>query len=196
MECTTEIDTSVSQTIQTRCSVRSYRDGSVDRETVQELLDAAVRAPTAMHEEPWAFLIVQDRCLLKTLSDRAKPLFAEQLRKSGSERPGHSFDHLTSPDFNIFYEAGTLIVICAKPGGPFAEADCWLAAENLILAACAKGLGTCVIGSALEALNLPETKAELGVADDYSAIAPIIVGYPAGETPTSSRREPLVLAWH
>lgn len=195
MECATEVDMSVSQAIQTRCSVRSYRNENPDRETVQVLLDAAVRAPTAMHEEPWAFLVIQDRHLLKTISDRAKPLFAEQIRRSGSERSSRSFDHYASPDFNIFYDAGTLIVIWDKPIGLFNEADCWLAAENLILAACAKGLGTCVIGSALEALNLPETKSELGVADDYSAIAPIIVGYPAGETPASSRRKPLVLAW-
>ncbi|MDD5249844.1 MAG: nitroreductase family protein [Rhodocyclaceae bacterium] len=185
----------VSQAIQARRSVRSYRDGELDRPTIQSLLDAAVRAPTAVHEEPWAFVVVQDRQTLRRLSDRAKPLFAEEMRHAGVVRAGHSFDVFSSPEFNVFYDAGTLIVICAKPVGPFVAADCWLAAENLMLAACAMGLGTCVIGSAVAALNIPETKTELGIPADYAAVAPLIVGYPRGETPASSRREPVVLAW-
>jgi len=40
---------------------------SVDRETITYLLDAAVHAPTAVHEEPWSFVIIQDTQLLKTL---------------------------------------------------------------------------------------------------------------------------------
>lgn len=45
-------------------------------------------------------------------------------------------------------------------------ADCWLAAENLMLSACALGLGTCCIGSAIPALNSPEAKSELGISAD------------------------------
>ena len=64
--------------------------------------------------------------------------------------------------FCVFYDASTLIVICAKPMGPFVSADCWLAAENLMLAASALGLGTCCIGSAIPALNSPEAKPRAG----------------------------------
>lgn len=184
------------ETILARRSVRSYRDANLDRNTVGSLLEAAVRAPTAVHEEPWAFVIVQDRQLLHRLSERAKPLFTEEVRRAGVERTGHAFNAFASPDFNIFHDAGTLIVICAKPIGPFVAADCWLAAENLMLAACAMGLGTCVIGSALPALNLPEMKAELSIPADYSAVAPIIVGHPSGGTPATPRKDPLVLGWH
>lgn len=190
------MDKNVFQAIQSRRSVRSYSGRQLDRRTVQMLLHAAVWAPTAIHEEAWAFVVVQDSSLLKALSDRAKPIFAEQMQRAGTGRTGHSFEHLTSPDFNIFYDANTLIVICAKPVSPFVSADCWLAAENLMLAACAEGLGTCVIGSALSELNSAESKAELGIPEDYTAVAPIIVGYPNGATPVSIRREPVVLAWH
>jgi nitroreductase len=186
----------VFETILARRSVRSYRAGELDRKVIRTLLEAAVRAPTAVHEEPWAFVVVQDRQLLHALSERAKPLFADELRRAGAERSGHAFQVFDSPDFNVFYDAGTLIVICASPLGPFVGADCWLAAENLMLAACGMGLGSCVIGSALPALNVPEIKIRLGIPTDCSAIAPIIVGYPRGDTPATSRREPLVLAWH
>lgn len=188
-------DLNVFEAILARRSVRSYRDGDLDQKTIRTLLEAAVRAPTAVHEEPWAFVIVQNRQLLHRLSERAKPLFAEEVRHVSMARASHAFDVFASPDFNIFYDAGTLIVICAKPTGPFVTADCWLAAENLMLAACAMGLGTCVIGSALQALNIPEIKAELSIPAEYSAVAPIIVGHPRGETPATPRREPLVLAW-
>ncbi len=184
------------ETILARRSVRSYRDAVLDRNTIGSLLEAAVRAPTAVHEEPWAFAIVQGRQLLQRLSECAKPLFAEEVRRAGVERTGHAFNDFSSPDFNIFYDAGTLIVICARPIAPFVAADCWLAAENLMLAACAMGLGSCVIGSALPALNLPEFKAELSIPADYSAIAPIIVGHPSGGTPATPRKEPRILGWH
>ena len=176
--------------------MRSYRDREVDRKVVRTLLEAAVRAPTAVHEEVWAFVVVQDRQLLHRLSERAKPLFLEELEKAGGERAAHAFDIYASPDFSLFHDAGTLIVICGKDVGPFVAADCWLAAENLMLAAAGMGLGSCVIGAAVAALKLAEVKAQLGIPADYSAIAPIVVGYPSGETAASSRREPLVLAWH
>jgi hypothetical protein len=57
------------------------------------------------------------------------------------------------------------------------------------------GLGSCVVGSALAALNLPDVKSDLGLADDYVAIAPIIVGLPAGDTPATPRKEPRIVLW-
>ena len=44
-----------------RRSVRAYTEQTLDESTIRALLDAAVQAPTAMHTEPWAFVIVQDR---------------------------------------------------------------------------------------------------------------------------------------
>jgi nitroreductase len=86
-------------------------------------------------------------------------------------------------------------VICGKPVGPFVVADGWLAAENLMLAAWAMGLGTCVIGSAVPALNTRDLKAGVGIPDEFSAIAPIIVGVPRGVTPPATRQPPHVLSW-
>jgi len=186
---------SVFEAILARRSVRAYGPQALERATIQTLLEAVVRAPTAMHEEPWAFAVVQDKQVLEKLSDRAKPIFVEEARRRQAQSGGHSFEIFSRPDFNIFYDAGTLIVICAKPLGPFVSADCWLGAENLMLAACSMGLGTCVIGSALTALNIPEVKTQLGIAAEFSAVAPIIVGVPQGATAATSRREPRILSW-
>jgi nitroreductase len=102
---------------------------------------------------------------------------------------------MEQPDFNIFYDAGTLVVICARAPGSFVTADCWLAAENLMLAAVELGLATCPIGFAVAMLNRAEVKAELEIPPDVVAVAPIIVGRPRGETPPTSRKEPELLCW-
>jgi len=186
---------SVLKTIYARHSVRSFAPTIVNSATIQTLLDAAVHAPTAMHEEPWAFVVVQNQALLQRVSDTAKPIFVEELRHRNAHGASQSFDHFIRPDFNIFHGASTLIIICARPLGSFVVADCWLAAENLLLAASAMGLGSCVIGSAVAALNIHKVKKELGIPDEYSAVAPIIIGVPSGETPPTSRKEPAILSW-
>lgn len=185
-----------------RRSVRAYTPHTVDEATIRSLLDAAVQAPTAMHLEPWAFVVVQDKAALKRLSDRAKGSWAREAAKYRDLHTGidamteRAFaERFKSPDFCIFYDAGTLIVICAKPMGSFVAADCWLAAENLMLAASALGLGTCCIGSAIPALNSPEARAELGIPADVEAVAPIIVGVPRGAATEVPRKEPQILHW-
>ena len=185
---------SVFQAILARRSVRTYEPRTLDITTVQTLLEAAVRAPTAMHEEPWSFVVVQDKSALKRLSDDARPLFIERLLHAEPPTPRvlHTFNH---PDFNIFHEAGTLIIIGTRMSGSFVEADCWLAAENLMLAACAMGLGSCVVGSSLSALNTPAVKAALGIPAEFKAIAPIVVGVPRGKSAATPRKKPQVLSW-
>ena len=178
-----------------RRSVRAYTPQKLDQATIRTLLAAAVRAPTAIHEEPWEFVILQDADALKRLSDHAKRFFVEEMHRAHLDRGGHTLAMFERPDFNIFYNAGTLIVICGRPVGPFVVADCWLAAENLILAAFSMGLGSCVIGSAVSGLNTPEIKDALRIPADMSAIAPIIVGVPSDESALTSRKEPNIISW-
>ncbi|MGE5246607.1 MAG: nitroreductase family protein [Betaproteobacteria bacterium] len=181
-----------------RRSIRRYTADYLDDSTLETLVEAAVQAPTAVREEPWAFVIVRDRATLVRYSDRAKQHILEQL--AGAPEPTdearHQFlDQMRDPEFCIFYNAPALVVICTKPVGPFAEADCWLAAGTFMLAATALGLGTCCIGSAVPILNAPDVKAELAIAPDMTAVAPIIVGVPAGAVAPVSRKPPEILSW-
>ena len=193
---------SVLDAIYLRRAVRAYQPKPVDAETIRKLLDAAVQAPTAIHLEPWAFVVVQDAERLRRYSDRAKAILTQDLHAhqdlrdaAGKPRARGYLDLLANPDFSIFYDAGTLIVICAKPLSPYVTADCWLAAENLMLAACALGLGTCPIGFAVAVLNTPEVKAELGIPPELTAVAPIIVGVPSGAPAAGARKPPEILSW-
>jgi nitroreductase len=188
------------QAIYGRRAVRAYTAERPDDGIIRTVLDAAVQAPTAMHAEPWGFVVVQDKALLKRLSDRAKAILLDDM-KSGRELTtdpavkARLQRTLGDPSFNIFYDAGTLIVTCRKHLGPYTEADCWLAAENLMLAACARGLGTCCIGFAIAVLNEPDIKEELKIPDDITAVVPIILGFPRGTVEPVSRKPPQVLSW-
>ena len=180
----------VCEAILARRSVRAYTSEKVEAKKVRSVIEAAVRAPTAMHLEPWAFAIVQDKVMLKQLSDIAKQKLTNKLKQ-----PLHLNDTLSQPSFNIFYDANTLIVICANTENADAVADCWMAAQNLMLAAHAIGLGSCVITQALPALNDTKIKLQLGITAHYQAIAPIVIGYSDTESQTSRRKRPLILSW-
>ena len=183
---------SLTDAIYKRRAVRAYTPQKIDKNTINSLLESAVHAPTAMHQESWKFAIIQDKKILDRISDSAKKFLGED---HNLHSPKSSFDRFKQPDFNIFYDASTLIVICGKLKGPFVEADCWLAAENLMLTACSMGLGTCVIGLAVATLNTPEWKKELGIPLDMTAFAPIILGVPSGETAATPRKKPEILVW-
>lgn len=162
------------QAIRSRHAVRSFTRQGVGEQDVRRLLEAAVRAPSARNEQPWSFAIVQNRDLLQRYSDLVKrQLCAESTSETAASRA-----LLLNQRLDVFYGAGTLIVICGKLDDADAEADCWLAAENLMLAACDLGFGTCPVGSAAAILNSAQVKAELDIPREVAAIAPIVVGYP------------------
>jgi nitroreductase len=189
-----KVELTIFETLLARRSVRSYLEKKVDKVIISALLQAAVRAPTAIHQEPWAFVIVQDKEVLHDLSDRAKPIFLAEARHHSEIYSYEDLDIFDSPDFNIFYDANTLILICGNTATPFVSADCWLAAENLILAACAMGLGTCIIGSALPALNTPEVKMHLHIPNEFSVVVPIIAGYPNDAIAPAVRKNPVIFS--
>lgn len=87
------------------------------------------------------------------------------------------------------------MAIGAAEPGTYTEADCWLAAEVLMLAAYDAGLGTCPIGFAVPVLNAPDVKRELGFPDAGVVVAPIIVGYPSAPAPDVPRNDPRVVSW-
>jgi nitroreductase len=88
-----------------------------------------------------------------------------------------------------------LIVIGVDERGTYTDADCWLAAANLMFAATEAGLGTCPIGFAIPVLNVPDVKAEIGLPETGTAVAPILVGYPAVVPPPVPRADAKIVSW-
>jgi nitroreductase len=66
-----------------------------------------------------------------------------------------------------------------------------------MLAAHGLGLGSCFIGMAYQYLNTPEAKTELGIPQEYTVAAPLILGRPQGGQfgPAAAKNAPEVLFW-
>ena len=180
--------------IRGRRSVRAYTDARLSRTELEALLDAAVQAPSALNRQSWRFAVVEDPATLQRYSDGAKRLVVASM--AASPMPAELKHLLDDPAFHIFYHAPALVVIYATDRDEFASVDCCLAAQNLMLAAHDRGLGSCWIGFAHGWLNRPEMKAELGASPDWTAVAPIIVGHPRGSAPPApSRHRPEICHW-
>ncbi len=173
-----------------RRAVREYTAQSVDEKLIGSLIDAAIQAPSAANQQPWTFTVVRDQTVLDRISRDAKShMLATML-------PNPQFDHfrphLADPDFHIFYHAPVLLLISAGVQGPWIVEDCALAAENLMLAAYAAGLGSCWIGFAQGFLNTPDGKDALGLPAAWGPVAPISVGHPKAAPHPIPRNEPQI----
>ena len=175
------------EAIYTRRAVREFTAEPVDDQTLRQLIDAAVQAPSAVNQQPWSFCVIRDKALLARISNEAK---AHMLRTSPAALSHHFQEFLNDPKFDIFYRAPALIVISSAAESPWTVENCALAAENLMLAARAAGLGTCWIGFAQTWLGTPEGKAALNLPAKYAPVAPIIVGHPKSAASAVPRREP------
>lgn len=184
---------SLTEAIYSRRSVRKYEPTRIDDVTIGALLELAVQAPSAMNRQPWGFSVVQDPARLRRYSDQAKQTLLATL--PADPKASRYAAMLADPAFNIFYDAGTLVAVSVDAPDAYADADCWLAVQNLLLAAHTRGLGTCCIGFAIGVLNTPEIKRELGVAPGGRVVAPIILGIPTQPAATVPRNSPRVLAW-
>lgn len=171
-----------------RRAIRDYADAPVDQESFRFVIAAAIQAPNALNRQPWSFVVATNRPKLHRCSEQAKA-HTLALLSANPHLAGHR-DLLASPSFNIFYNAPALIIICATQRDQLAQQDCCLAAENLMLAAHGRGLGTCWVGFAESWLNLPEGKSEFRIPADHLPVAPIIIGHPRGDYPAPPRRDP------
>ena len=179
--------------IYSRRAVRQYLSKRVSERHIRAVIDAAIQAPSAMNNQPWAFIVIQNPRLLNQISREAK----QEIFRSPEWGRSRSHVPVDDPEFNIFYGATTLIVICAKTeAGFFPFGDCYLAAQNLMLSAHQLGLATCPIGLARDVLRERTWRSELSIPADYEPVLPIIVGYGAGTTPPTPRAPAKFISWH
>jgi nitroreductase len=180
-----------------RRAIRTYEDRPISRADVELVVDAAIHAPSAVNCQPWAFVVIQEREALARYAKEGKQLLLDEppvveIVESGLPDMDRLRQMASGPDFELFHGAPALVVIytTSADGVP----DCFLAAQNLMLASWTLGLGTCPIGLARPLFNRAEVKKELGVSPEWTCALPIAVGWPDGETPPTSRR-PAQVAW-
>jgi nitroreductase len=180
----------VFEAIHSRRSVRKYRPHGVDRALLEELLHAAVQAPTppASGTTPWALCVVEGVERIASYGARAKQ-YAHEHRPEGRSRTWTE-----DPDFKVFWDAPALVLFCAQAGNPETPFDCCRAAQNFMLAAHARLLGTCWVGAPLPWLRSPGVAEELGLPQGFEPVVAMVVGHPA-EQPTGSPRPRPTVIW-
>ena len=177
-----------------RRATRHFSDAEVKGNVVLDLIRAAAQAPSALNLQPWAFAIFHGRERLINYSTRAKThLIATAHPSFGLDS---RIDQYVDSKVNIFHDADTLIVVCAKPSRFTPAEDCFLAGENLMLAAHDLGLGTCPIGFARPWFNEPAVKAELKIPPHYTPVLPIVVGHSSTPPPSVPKNDAEIACWH
>ncbi len=154
--------------IQARYSVRAYKSDPVEEEKLQQVLEAARLAPTAVNRQPFRLLVLRTKGR------------EEELQRIYSRK--------------WFTQAPLIICACMVPeeawvrrdGRKYVDVDAAIAMDHLILAARSLDLGTCWIAD----FDLASAREVLGLPNDVEPLVFTPLGYPADE-PRPKRRKDL-----
>jgi len=179
--------------ILTRRSIRSYQETQVSEEDLNQILNAAVYAPSGSNSQTWLFTAIQNKSKLKKLNELLRQGFLEW-QPGENEYPAKlgAKKRAENEDANFFYHAPTLIIASNVPNYANAMADCSAALQNIFLSAHSLGLGSCWINQ-LTWLNgcakVREYLAELGIPKEHVICGAAAIGYHNGELPKAAARK-------
>jgi nitroreductase len=175
-----------------RRSIRDFEDKKVPLEIINEVIKESCLAPSSANGQPWRFIIVNNRDLIKKLSDESKKNLLSYIEKS-SDSPSKKYEAaLRNPEFNVFYNAPCLVYIVGSKQTRNLYVDCALAACYFMFCASARGLGTCWVGLGTS-IQDPDLLDLIGMSEDHKIVAPLIVGYPKDIPNMPERLEPQIL---
>ena len=145
------------ENILTRRSIRSYTDQDVEPEKIEAILEAGMAAPSGKNGQPWDFIVLTRREILDEMAERL-------------------------PYAKMSREARVAIAVCAdRTKSPYWYVDCSAAAENILLAAHALGLGAVWTATYPYRDRMDVVKELCGLPGSYDSLCVIPVGYPARE---------------
>ncbi len=175
-----------------RRSVRVYTDKPVATDMLKDIIRESTLAPSSGNNQPWKFVIVNDRAMMKRISDESKKNLLAKIEADPGIYIKRYESALRNEQYNVFYNAPSLIILMGPRDYLNLKVDCALCAAYIMIAAASRGLGTCWInlGSDIQDAGL---LGELGITPDLAIVAPIIVGYPQSVPPAPKREEPVIL---
>lgn len=180
--------------IKTRRCVREFSEKQVPDEEIEFLIECARYAPSGFNIQPWSFLVIKNKDVMRKISEHGKKSMIPMLEpmKDVSPKARDFLVFLKTKGSDMFYNAPVLVIIFGNKNASTADYDCAMAAQNMMLAAQSKGIGSCWIGGVQPALMDESFLKELGAPEGYKAIAPLIFGYPKGKTVMPEKIEPEV----
>ncbi len=178
--------------LEKRRSVREFEDKEVPLDLIKEIINDSIKAPNASHKQPWSFIVVNNKDMMKKISGASKKTLIEGIEKNPNSPMMGYAKVLKDENFNVFYDAPCLVGIVGRIKGATIAYDCALLACYFMLSAAERGLGTTWIAQGAEARD-PELLEEIGLPEGYKIHAPIILGYPKSIPPMPERKEPKIL---
>ncbi len=192
--------------IKERRSIRNYLDKEVPKEIIEEIIEAGKYAPSAENRQPWKFIVITDKVLIKELSEEIKKQIGTMLKQRRKWK--RKFKELEDKEVLtflqavamakkdiIFYEAPVVIFIVTEDE-MFNDESCACCAQNMMLAAWSMGIGSCWIGFAKFLEGNKKMMEKIGVPEGHHISACLIFGYPAS-VPKPQLRNPMadVIKW-
>ena len=199
-----------------RRSCRNYITRALDPLLLEDLVRIGTTAPSGTNSQAWTFTILPNRPAVERLGSlvaayfaklnrlAANPVLRTLLRLMGKPALANYYRryHATIAQGlreweeqgrdRLFHGATAAIVVGSHPGASCPAEDALLATQNILLAAHAMGLGSCLIGFAVAAMaKNPTIQRTLGIPDDEAIHAVIALGYPAEPYQRFTGRKPL-----
>ena len=178
--------------LKTRRAVRDYQDKGVSPDLLMEIIHDACLAPSGGNRQSWRFIVVNDRDTIGRLSEESRCNLVADLDSDSASWARRYEKALRNPQFNVFYNAPSLVIVCGEKGSHSVAVDCALAASYLMLSAAARGLGTCWVDLGSH-IRDPKLLEEIGLTDGLAIVAPIIIGYPKAIPAIPPRNDPIIL---
>lgn len=172
----------VMNTILHRRSIRRFAPKQIEEAALQQILQAGLYAPSAGGRQGVIFAVCQDKEVNERLGKikraNSQPRMATATSFVSHEQPSIADDPKLT---NAFYDAPTVITMFAPKNFLFSVDDCAVAAENMMLAADALGIGSCYIGQGWTAFDDPygqEILRRWNIPTDRYAVMQLLLGYP------------------
>ena len=181
-----------SELLKKRRAVRDYEGKEVPLDILMQILNESCLAPSSSNRQPWHFIIITNKDVIKRLSDESKRNLLQDLERNPASPSSNYETILRDKHFNVFYNAPCLVFIVGPKDLLSIQVDCGLAACYFMFSACERGLGTCWIGLG-RFIQDPELRKLIGMPDDYQIVAPVILGYPSTNPAEAVRMQPQIL---
>ncbi|THB65489.1 MAG: nitroreductase [Desulfovibrio sp.] len=206
------------QLMRSRRSCRNYLETHVDKALLEDLARIGATAPSGTNSQKWTFTLLPQRRDVEFLALAIADFFRKLNRMAAKGwlrtllrlvgRPElHEYHREYYPavcralqaferdgEDQLFHHAPSLIVVGSRPGASCPTEDALLASQNILLAAHAMGLGTCLIGYAVAAMQEDcSIQQALGMEKLETVYAVITVGWPDETYQTVTGRKSLLL---
>ena len=171
------------ETMFTQRAIRRFRPEPIPDADLQDILEAAIRAPNGGNTQPWHFLVIRDLGLRTKLAELYHEAWWAKRRDQGimgpqDIPPGKNSMRSAMRLADQIGQAPVMVLLCATSQGPAAAASIIPAAQNLLLAARAFGVGGTI--TTLHADVDVRVHELLGIPPEAQVVYCLPLGYPRG----------------